>query len=55
VARGSGASSLASLQPVLTLTVLNDKNSSASSFFSAKQLFTASMQQAQPDPHLHTT
>ncbi|KAJ7330381.1 hypothetical protein DFH08DRAFT_786154 [Mycena albidolilacea] len=50
VQRGSGGSSLASPQPVLTPTVLNDKNSSASSFFSAKQLFTASTQQAQPDP-----
>jgi hypothetical protein len=43
-AKGTGASSLASLQPVLTLAVLNDKNSSASLFFSAKQLFTASTQ-----------
>ncbi|KAJ7825986.1 hypothetical protein B0H14DRAFT_3468071 [Mycena olivaceomarginata] len=49
VQRGSGASSLASSQPVLT-PMLNDKSSSASSFFSAKQLFTASTQQAQPDP-----
>ncbi|KAJ7826005.1 hypothetical protein B0H14DRAFT_1278453 [Mycena olivaceomarginata] len=50
VQRGSGASSLASPQPVLTPAMLNDRNSSASSFFSAKQLFTASTQQAQPDP-----
>jgi 1-phosphatidylinositol-3-phosphate 5-kinase len=50
VQRGSGASSLASPQPVLTPAVLNDRNSSASSFFSAKQLFTASTQQVQPDP-----